>query len=246
MSCETRGMPHALKICGLANARDLGGLAREDGTTTPTGVFIRAESLDEVDSDGWHELRTHGVRTVIDLRRPTEYTGDIPDDIERILVDLDGDERHFWDPVEADGLWATPLYYPSHIRELPHRLREVLAAISLAEEGGVLFHCAAGWDRTGLVAAVLLRALDVTEDAAAADYLASFANAESMAALHGRSFHVDERHEILSRFGHTADSAFRAVYRDLDVGTWFDIADIDERTRLAITTWRDAVPASAL
>lgn len=121
-------------------------------------------------------------------------------------------------------------------------MAEVVRAIAAASEGTILFHCGAGWDRTGLVAAVLLRALDVTEDAAAADYLASFANADAMAALHGRTFDVEARHRILKRFGHTAESAFREAYRALDLPAWLDHAAIDAEARTALRTWRGAVP----
>lgn len=234
-------MQRDIPIDGLANARDLGGLERADGSTTPTGVFVRAERLDRVTPSGWERLLAHGVRTVIDLRRPHERTGEVPVGVERVNVDLDGDDPGFWAPLEADGRWGTPLYYRSHLEELPHRLKEVLQAIASAEEGAILFHCSAGWDRTGLIAAVLLRALDTTEDAAVADYLASFSNAEAMATLHERSFEVEERREILARFGHTADSAFRDAYQALEVEEWFGKADIDDATRLAVTTWRGSV-----
>lgn len=91
------------------------------------------------------------------------------------------------------------------------------------------------------MAAVLLRALDVTEDAAVSDYLASFSNAEAMATLHERSFEAEERREILHRFGHTAETAFRDVYQNLDLTEWFGQAEVDHATRLAITTWRGSV-----
>lgn len=159
-------------------------------------------------------------------------------------MDLDGDERDFWDPIELNGRWGTPLYYLAHIRDLPHRLAEVLRAIATADDGAVLFHCGAGWDRTGLVAAVLLRVLDVTDDAATADYLVSFANADAMARLHGRSFDVEERHEVLARFGHTAESAFRSMYGDLELDEWFGISGIDDETRVVIDTWRGSVTRS--
>ncbi|WP_120005318.1 tyrosine-protein phosphatase [Nesterenkonia muleiensis] len=239
-------MQSRFTIDGLANARDLGGLNRADGSRTPPGVFIRAETLDRVTPSGWERLSAYGVRTVIDLRRPHERTGEIPDDVQHVNVDLDGDDQAFWAPLEADGRWGTPLYYLPHLDELPHRLTEVLRAIAAADEGAVLFHCGAGWDRTGLVAAVLLRALDVTEDAAVADYLASFSNAEAMATLHQRSFEAEERREVLARFGHTAETAFRAAYQNLDLDEWFGRTDIDPATRLAVTTWRGYATASAL
>lgn len=223
---------------GLANVRDLGGLKRTDGSVTPMGVFVRSEVLDRLDDSGWEALRVYGVRTVIDLRRPSEATGAVPADMQLIHVDLDGDERDFWDPIEGDGRWGTPIYYNAHMKELPHRLAGVLHAIANARAGGVLFHCGAGWDRTGLVAAVLLKALDVTDDAAADDYLASFVNADAMAALHGRSFDVEERLEVLSRFGHSAESAYRRMYNELDLAEWFRAAALDNETVTAIKSWR--------
>jgi hypothetical protein len=47
----TRGMgdlkkneDRTLKVDGLVNGRDLGGLKRTDGTVTPRGVFFRSEN----------------------------------------------------------------------------------------------------------------------------------------------------------------------------------------------------------
>lgn len=62
----------------------------------------------------------------------------------------------------------TPLYHTAHLHQLSHRLAQVVQAIASAPEGAVLFHCGAGWDRTGLAAAFLLKAIGVTEDAAVA------------------------------------------------------------------------------
>lgn len=231
----------SLNIVGLANARDLGGLERGDGTTTPEGVFLRSEALDRVTADGWDDLRRRGVATVIDLRRPDERTLGAPSDMDVVAVDLDGDERDFWAPLESDGRWGTPLYYLAHLEELSHRMRAVLDAIAEAREGAILFHCGAGWDRTGFVSAVLLRAIDVTAEAAAADYLLSFENAEEMAALHGRSSRVRERLGTLSRHGHTPESAFGSVYGGIDLDAWFARAGVTSATVTAIRTWRGRV-----
>ncbi|MBF4633470.1 tyrosine-protein phosphatase [Agreia pratensis] len=236
-------MNRTLHIDGLANVRDLGGLDREDGTMSPEGVFVRSERLDRIDPAGWRALIAYGVRTVIDLRRPDERTGQIPASIKHVHVDLDGDdETVFWAEYESDGRWGTPLYYLAHLQSLPHRLALVLDAIAAADEGTILFHCSAGWDRTGLVAAVLLRALDVTEDAAVVDYLGSFANADTMTALHERSFEVEERQQVLRRFGHTPESAFRDMYANLDLDSWFSTSNVTASTRVAIETWRGAAP----
>jgi len=234
-------MARDLDVEGLANARDLGGLERRDGSVTPTGVFYRSDMLDRVTPAGWRALRELGVRTVVDLRRPEERAGVEPHGIEVVPADLDGDDDEFWAPYEADGRWGTPLYYLPHLTGNPHRMRAVLDAIAAAPDGAVLFHCAAGWDRTGLVSAMLLRSLEVTPEAAVADYLRSFENAQAMEALHGRPSHVPQRLGVLSGFGHTPDSAFCAAYTGIDVDAWFAAADVAPATRTAVRTWRGAV-----
>lgn len=202
---------------------------------------MRSEALDLVTVAGWNDLRSRGVATVIDLRRPEECTLDIPDDIDFVAVDLDGDERDYWAPLEDDGRWGTPLYYLSHLAELPHRMGSVLEAIAAARDGTVLFHCASGWDRTGFVAALLLRALDVTSEAARTDYMLSFENAVAMSALRKRSSHVEERLDVLARFGHTPESAFASAYDGMSLDEWFISADVAPATLGAIRTWRGAV-----
>lgn len=233
----------ALRVEGLVNARDLGGLERVDGSRTPGGVIFRSEAIDRVTMAGWDEFLRRGIRTIIDLRRPNERSGSVPQEIERVYVDLDGDERDFWDPVEADGRWATPLYYSAHLAELPHRMAGVLDAIAEAPEGGIVFHCLEGWDRTGFVSAMLLKALDVTADAATSDYLRSFDNADALAEARQRPSNAPKRMQVLSEFGHTPDSAFRETYQSIDLDDWFDAAGVAPSTRRALRTWRGAVVA---
>ncbi len=235
-----------LDVEGLANARDLGGLSRVDGSTTPSGAFYRSEAVDMVTPQGWERLYGFGIRTIIDLRRPSERSGEVPEGIDRIEVDLDGDESEFWAPFEADGRWGTPLYYSAHLAELPHRMSAVLDAVASAAEGAVLFHCAAGWDRTGFVTAMLLRALDVTPDAATADYVQSFANADALARLRGRASDAPARLRTLEMFGHTPTSAFREVYEDIELETWFEAGGVSSHTRSAVRTWRGAVAPSSV
>jgi len=53
------------------------------------------------------------------------------------------------------------------------QLKDVLDVIADAATEPLLFHCVAGKDRTGLIAALLLALADVEPDAIAADYAAS-------------------------------------------------------------------------
>ena len=59
------------------------------------------------------------------------------------------------------------------LEQLGAELARVLRVIAAAPTGPLLFHCVAGKDRTGLLAAVLLALADVGPGAIAADYAIS-------------------------------------------------------------------------
>ncbi|WP_291279008.1 tyrosine-protein phosphatase [Galactobacter sp.] len=166
----------------------------------------------------------------------------VPRGRQRVHVDLDGDDREFWSAFEADGRWCTPLYYADHLRQLPYRLAATLEAIASAPAGGLLFHCGGGWDRTGLVAAVLSKAVGVTSDAAVADYMASFTNHPRAAALHGVDpREAEARTRVLADFGLTPEAAFHGFYTQLDLGVWFERSNLDQDVLEAVRTWRGQI-----
>ncbi len=65
-------------------------------------------------------------------------------------------------------------------------VEEIVQEVAEAPEGGVLIHCAAGRDRTGLIAALLLAVARVPTPTIVAYYILSFStNAETMEATLG-------------------------------------------------------------
>ena len=67
--------------------------------------------------------------------------------------------------------------YLEHLDAYGERVAVAVAAVASApEDGCVLVHCAGGVDRTGLVAALLLRLAQVSIDDVAADFALSRAN----------------------------------------------------------------------
>jgi protein-tyrosine phosphatase len=162
---------------GCVNARDLGGLPTVDGGVTRRRALIRSEALDRLSPDGWRALRNHGVRTIIDLREEDELSDSRDsaaqrDGIETLHIPLDriADDPEFWDDWMHGPQFGTPLYYAPFVERFPERLEQVLDAIEHAPPGGVLFHCAGGRDRTGLVAIAVLAAARVEPEAIADDY----------------------------------------------------------------------------
>ncbi|MGZ4333028.1 MAG: tyrosine-protein phosphatase [Gaiellaceae bacterium] len=175
-------MTRALDWEGCLNVRDLGGVALEDGGETRFGSLIRADNIRRLTSDGWRSLAGHGVSRIVDLRWPEELEDDPPRDldIDVVHVSLLGElDPEFSDDIadymaagDPAGYWAV-----SYIRILeahaPNFAR-ALAAIADAHEGAVVFHCAGGKDRTGLVAALLLRLAGASVDEIARDYALTF------------------------------------------------------------------------
>ncbi len=240
MTSESR----TVVVGGLANARDLGGLPLAAGGVTPSRVFVRSERPDRVDAGGWSALRERGIRSVVDLRQPMEravHRAEVPVGVADLHVDHDGLEHAaFWAGYWDNGLVGTPLYYLPHLTALPERTVAVLSVIATAPDGGVLFHCAGGRDRTGLIAAILMTAAGVEEDAIVADYLETIANAEAMAIGQGRPSGEQAVADLLTSLGTDSETAFRAFLAGLDVEALLARLPDDQAT--TIRTWRGALP----
>jgi len=171
---------------GCFNVRDLGGLETASGGRTRHGAVVRADNVRRLTDAGWQAALDYGIRRVVDLR----FAGESPDeddahaDVEVIAISLFG--RH--DPgiakafddllLEADDIGA--VFAAGYIRTLeraPQRVAQAVAAVADAnEEHGVLIHCFAGKDRTGIVTALLLGAVGVIDHEIASDYAASHTN----------------------------------------------------------------------
>jgi protein-tyrosine phosphatase len=144
------------------------------GGETRWGAVVRADSPDELTAAGWTAVEHHGVRTVIDLRNDDERDGAgerRPPGITTVHLPHDAiEDRPFWDDWAGGAQGATPLYYAPHLDRFPERSARVLAAVADAPPGGVLVHCAAGRDRTGLITVLLLALAGVETSAIVADY----------------------------------------------------------------------------
>lgn len=176
---KSRLHPRHLDWEGLINARDTGGLSAADGSIKP-GALVRSDVLNGLTPDGVAALTEHGVRTVIDVRGPNEAA----DDWERYPIKGDGTVGYVNQPFRLglDGATSDRIeavYHAAQTREEinradldfhRHGITAIVAAIADAPPGGVLVHCHAGKDRTGMVIALALAAVGVGDDDIAADY----------------------------------------------------------------------------
>ncbi len=167
-----------------ANLRDLGGPTTVDGRRVRTGRLFRSGHLAELAPDERATVDGLGLRTVVDLRRPTEAEArptPVLDEVEVIGLSVSTDDNEFavaantmLDPdAEPHGIDHIAAYFRRLAHDRVDRYRPVLETVTDPDRHPVLFHCTAGKDRTGVVAAVLLRLLGVPDDQIAADYLLS-------------------------------------------------------------------------
>lgn len=157
------------------NVRDLGGLPTADGRTTKWGAVVRADMLNRLTDLGRERLINYGVRTVIDLRKPDEAKR------EPSLVE-DGAILYRNLSMEGDSVEASEAISRAKTRAEVYclvldyhakRIAAVMRALLLAPPGGVVIHCHAGKDRTGMIAGLLLELAGVPRQQIAVDYALS-------------------------------------------------------------------------
>lgn len=164
------------------NFRDIGGLRTSDGRRTKAGVIYRSEGPASFLDDHKAELRALRLHTICDLRSPGERDAAPHEwcgpECRMLNLQLNTDIRargdDAWDSLRgapsvenlASVLNAT--YRAMPYAALPH-LRSI-SRILIDGETPILIHCTAGKDRTGVVVALFLWLLGVSEADIMADY----------------------------------------------------------------------------
>jgi protein-tyrosine phosphatase len=165
------------------------------GGSTRSGAVWRSAHPDDLDAAGWAELRDAGITTVVDLRNPVERAraADSPDGIQVLVLPLE-DVDHPAYTGRWNNDWATPDFYAWGRESWPWLWTAVIGAIADAP-GGVLIHCAAGRDRTGMVTAILLEAAGVRREVVLEDYVRGIRESSHR----DIDAHIDEYRSALDR-----------------------------------------------
>ena len=213
----------ALRWESLLNARDLGGIPTANGPIAH-GAVVRSDALYRLNDAGRAALVAHGVRTVIDMRTPSEvaanpYAFDPASSVVQHKI-----------PQQTDEMWqslggkADRLTFDTTMLQLARsRFALIAQAIADAPEGGVLIHCEVGKDRTGLMTMLLLDLVGTPAEVIAADYVLTAAGLQGLFADLIAKADTDARRtrlaeEALCRAEVIAaiHSAFRARYGDAE------------------------------
>jgi protein tyrosine/serine phosphatase len=165
-----------IELEGADNTRDLGGLAVADGGRTRFRRLLRAGTLQDLTPDDVAYLTEDlGVGTVVDLR--------LTDEAAREGSALSGIPvvRYFSLPLSSAGNVPSDIVADGaemdivghYVALLEGSAANIVTAARIFAEdmsGPAIFHCAAGKDRTGVLAAVVLDAVGVSREAIIADY----------------------------------------------------------------------------
>jgi protein tyrosine/serine phosphatase len=194
---------------GLINFRDFGGCATAGGARVREDRLYRCGHLANLNDDEIEHVIGLDFAVIADLRYPGERDSERspwPSDYAERVIAHDGERTHQAPHVAlfaaADlGVEALDQFYARIYAELPfdplYRPLFALTLRRIAEaDGRALIHCAAGKDRTGIQAALILHVLGVPREAIIADYLRS-SQAPGLGALKAAIMaQYEERHGV--------------------------------------------------
>lgn len=177
-------MTRRLALEGIDNFRDFGDYATSSGGRLHSGLLYRSASHGRASDADLAKIGALNLAVVVDLRRQTEQTRDpsrrpagfagtvITSD--KAVTEEDGWIKH----VQSSDLTGAAFrdYMIRYYYEAPFDPRHVDLYASYFKaltkiDGPVLIHCAAGKDRTGILAALTHHLVGVHPDDALADYL---------------------------------------------------------------------------
>ena len=156
---------------GPLNFRDLGGYPIGRDRFVRTGLLFRSDGLDTLTPrDAQLLMDVLELSTVVDLRSDEELARTGPSLLEqgglvvRHLPIVDRTQQFFGD--------GEPRISSAYLKIIADAQERFVAAVQLLADldGPAVFHCAAGKDRTGLLAAFVLDLLGVDDDLIADDY----------------------------------------------------------------------------
>ncbi|WP_156761628.1 tyrosine-protein phosphatase [Microbacterium karelineae] len=168
-----------------ANLRDLGGIPVAGGSVRP-GFAIRADDLSTADAGSAADLVDGGLAAIVDLRSHHEvrFTGRGP------FASMPVTYHHLpflaslADARETGGsdMLDQSTFEAMYIRMYESAAPRIVAAFAImaTAPGATAFHCAAGQDRTGVLAASLLLTLGASPDAIVDDYVRTGRNSPAI------------------------------------------------------------------
>lgn len=180
---EVLATERKLGMQGTPNFRDFGGYPTVDGRKVKWGFLFRSGQLSSLSDRDLDLLASLEIDLVCDFRREEEQAGDpsrLPSHNPPRIVGLPiipGSNARFFEQADSRmaGRQAMFDFMLEINRDFAEAQRETYARmfreILEVPNARFLVHCAAGKDRTGFAAAIILLALGVPRDVVMRDYM---------------------------------------------------------------------------
>ena len=164
------------------NFRDLGGIRTADGRSIKSGLLFRSGDFFSLSSEDIRKLEKMGLAMIIDFRAMREIIQRPDQEISTVRqvthIDIHDAARDkaekFLENNDAKGLETVLIGdYIRMIDTHPADFKRFLHILASTDNLPLVYHCAAGKDRTGLATVFLLVALGVEMDHIWDDYMAT-------------------------------------------------------------------------
>ena len=173
-----------IQFSKVHNVRDLGGMKTSDGLSIKPHKLIRSSKLcDLTDDEAGVLTDKYKVKHVIDLRADFEIAGSpdpqIPGVTHHILSLIDKETmglthgtEDYENMKDFSQLPTMEVLYSSFVGNcIPDQWKKIFDILLSNEDGAVLWHCAEGKDRCGVVSALIEYALGCSMEDIENDYL---------------------------------------------------------------------------
>ena len=168
---------------GAPNFRDYGGYQTMDGRIIKWRQLFRSGQLSRLTDRDQEQFSRLDIRLVFDFRRDDEREKDpsllptsrLPETVP--LPINPGSAVGFLDNIAGGNMDSQAMVgfmcdiNKEFVIDQADKYHQMFAYLLNHDEGGSLVHCAAGKDRTGFAAAMILSALGVSRDTIFADYM---------------------------------------------------------------------------
>jgi protein-tyrosine phosphatase len=177
----TEKYPRHLRFASVINFRDIGGYKTRKGKTVAWRRVFRSGEFRNLTQIDFKRLTCElGVVSVIDLRSGPELENNGKgllegSEIKYCNIAFMTDDDPGVNPSRYEHCTNMGEFYLEMARQKDYGKRIIEALEVIADSGNhpLVFHCAVGKDRTGMLAAILLNLLGVEEDDIIQDYTLS-------------------------------------------------------------------------
>jgi protein-tyrosine phosphatase len=180
-----------LSLEGATNFRDLGGYAAADGRKVKWGLVFRSDRLSRLTERDLEDLSRLNLKLLFDLRTPEEQKlqpsrlpAQDPPQVINLTISPRADTEleklmrvgRIWDKLDATDISTHDTrrvmcrFYRSYVVDHTAEYGTFLKSLADIAKRPALVHCAAGKDRTGVAAALVLRVLGVSREQILQDY----------------------------------------------------------------------------